>query len=270
MPFSPTFVLLQKEAFLAQGSLSVGLTALRNAVFPDMATFYSGFFNTSIAFERVMKLIVVIDHMLQHNHTPPNIPELKRYGHNLKSLYASCTAAANHIGLAFTLPVANSLEERILLFLSEFATVSRYYNLDALLATPGSHAEPLGAWESIMDAVLIQDVPAKKVQAQLARAQLVQSLFAENMTAIQHGMNGQLLSLPQVFSTPAKHELAAPYAMVRVFNLLRPLLRTADEFGRLAFYGPPKPPSPLAPLLHEFFCRFSGRDEEIRRKKRWP
>lgn len=270
MPFSPSFVLIQQEAFLAQGSLSVGLTALRNAAFPDVATFYSGFFNTAVAFERVMKLIVVIDHMLQHNHTPPTIPELKRYGHNLKLLYASCIAAANRIGLKINRPVANSLEERILLFLSEFATVSRYYNLDALLDTPGSHAEPLGAWESILDAVLIQDVPANKVRAQLARAQLLHSLFAENMTAIQHGMNGQLLSLPQVFSTPAKHGLAAPYAMVRVFNLLRPLLRTAEEFGRLAFYGSPQQPSRLAPLLHEFFCQFSGRDAEIRRKKRWP
>lgn len=270
MPFTPAFVLLQQEAYLARGSLSVGLTALRNAVFPDKATFYSGFFNTSIAFERVMKLIVVIDHMLQHGHTPPSIAELKRYGHSLKSLYASSVAAANRIGLTFAVPAANSLEERILVFLSEFATVSRYYNFDALLTAPSSYAEPLGAWESIMDEVLIQDVPPKKIQARLAQAQLAHDLLAGNMAAIQHGMNGQLLSLPQVFSTPAKHELAAPYAMVRLFNLLTPLLKTAGEFGRLAFYGPPRPSSPLAPLLHEFFVHFTGSNAKIRRKKRWP
>jgi len=35
MSFPTTFVLLQQEAYLAHGSLSIGLTALRNATFPD-------------------------------------------------------------------------------------------------------------------------------------------------------------------------------------------------------------------------------------------
>ena len=59
MIFSPTFILLQQEAYLARGTLSAGLTAMRNATFPDKEAFYSGFFNTSIALERIMKLIVV-------------------------------------------------------------------------------------------------------------------------------------------------------------------------------------------------------------------
>ena len=100
MPFSPTFVLLSQEAYLTQGSLSVGLTALRNAKFPDKATFYSGFFNTSIAFERLMKLIVVTDHMIHHRFAVPSKAELKAYGHDLVSLYASCVAAAARAGVS--------------------------------------------------------------------------------------------------------------------------------------------------------------------------
>ena len=37
--FSATFVLLQQEAYLTRGTLGAGLTALRNATFPDKATF---------------------------------------------------------------------------------------------------------------------------------------------------------------------------------------------------------------------------------------
>lgn len=270
MSFTPTFVLLQQEAYLACGCLSAGLTALRNAAFPDNALFYSGFFNTSIALERVMKLIVVIDHMLQHGGKPPSIKELKDYGHDLSSLYRSSIKASIRIGMPCCVLRPDSLEMRILLFLSEFSTASRYYNLNALLSVPSSHAEPLGVWSSIIDEVLVQDVPPKKLLASLAHAHMLHELVVDSTFAIQHGMNGELLNLSQVFSIPVKHELAAPYAMVRLFNIINPLLRTAGELGRIAYYGPPRPPTPLAPLLHEFFVDFTGSNADIRRKKRWP
>lgn len=269
MEFSPTFVLLQQEAYLAKGSLSIGLTALRNAVLPDKATFYTGFFNTSIAFERIMKLIVVIDHMLQHNGKPPNTTKLRSYGHNLQSLYSSCVDTGHRNGLLVTPPTASSLEEKILKFLSEFNTTSRYYNLDALLVVPSSYNEPLSVWDSILDLVLVNDVPQKKMYRCMMQAQITHELIADYITAVQHGMNGKLLSVPEVFSVPAKHELTAPYAMVHIFNLLNPLLQIAATVGRLAFYGPPTRSTPLAPLLNEFFVHFSGSDAEIRRKKRW-
>lgn len=270
MTFSPTFVLLQQEAYLARGSLSAGLTSLRNAIFPDKAAFYLGFFNTSIGFERVMKLIVVVDHMLQNGYVPPTAAQLKAYGHNLVALYSSCVVAAQRIGLPVNSPPTGSIEERILCFLSEFARWSRYYNLDSLQTAPSTYTDPLATWDSILDTVLTSDVPPEKTKDKLKQAQVAHDLLASNMRAIQHGMSGNLLSLPEVFSTPAKHELAVPYAMVRVFKILKPLLRTADELGRLAFYGPPRSSSPQAPLLHEFFVHFQGTDAQIRRKKKWP
>ena len=92
--FSRTFMLLQHEADLAEGSLSVGLTALRNATVADKRQFYSGFFNTTIAIERLMKLIVVVDHMLSNSFVPPTKRELKSYGHNLMTLYQSAVDTA--------------------------------------------------------------------------------------------------------------------------------------------------------------------------------
>ncbi|MBN6152780.1 hypothetical protein JR065_20835 [Xanthomonas sp. AmX2] len=271
MTFSPTFILLQQEAYLARGSLSAGLTSLRNATFPDKGAFYPGFFNTSIGFERVMKLIVVVDHMLQNGYAPPSKAQLKAYGHDLVTLYSSCVAAAQRIGLsAVRNPVIGSTEEKILAFLSEFARWSRYYNLDSLQTAPSTYTDPLATWDAILESVLATDVPSEKARQKLQEAQLTHDLLANNVRAIQHGMSGKLLSLPEVFSTPVKHQLAVPYAMARVFRLLTPLLQALDELGCLAFYGPPRPPSPQAPLFSEFFVHFRGTDAEIRRKKRWP
>jgi hypothetical protein len=188
------------------------------------------------------------------------------------SLYASSIAAAPRVGLKnVDMPSPSSIEGRILAFLSEFAKTSRYYNLDALSAPTPPHGEPLADWESILNDVLAQDVPQKTVQAQLAQAKQMHDLMTGSVRAVQHGMDGKLLSLPQVFSLPAKHGLAVPYAMVRVFCLLKPLLMIVDEQGRKLFYCLPRDAGPQAPLFHEFFVHFRGTtDAEIRRKKRWP
>jgi hypothetical protein len=112
--FSPTFTLLQHEADLMEGCLSIGLTAFRNATVSDKRKFYSGFFNTSIAFERLMKLIVVVDYMLNNNFNPPTKNQLKAYGHDLVSLYQSSVNAANRAGITnVAMPLENSIEEKI-------------------------------------------------------------------------------------------------------------------------------------------------------------
>jgi len=271
MTFTPTFVLLQQEAHLAYANLSVGLTSLRNAVFPEKGAFYQGFFSTSIGFERVMKLIVVVDHMLQNSYSPPSAAQLKAYGHDLSILYSSCINTAQRIGLSsIHSPSTGSIEEQILNFLSDFAKQSRYYNLDSLQAKPSMQADPLATWNLILESVLANDVPSEIINKKLREAGIIHDLLENHMRAIQHGMSGELLSLPEIFTTPAKHKLAAPYTMVRIFRLLTPLLKIADELGHLAFYGPPRPPTPQAPLFHEFFTHFQGTDSEIRRKKRWP
>lgn len=270
MPFPPTFILLQQEAYLAKGSLSLGLKALRNATFPDKASFYSGFFNTSIALERLMKLIVVTDYMLQNKFSVPNKSDLKKYGHDLEALYTSSISVATHNKILNVVsPLPNSIEFEILAFFSEFAKHSRYYNFDALSATPTSYNDPLASWEVILNKVLNQDVPQSKANAQITQAKVMCELIGDNIHAIQHGMDGTLLPLEQVFTLPVKHLLATPYVMVRIFCLLEPLFRIVDELGRKGFYDSPRNIGSFVPLFGEFFIYFGGSAAEIRRKKRW-
>lgn len=271
MIFSSNFVLLQQEAYLATGSLSAGLTALRNAHFPDKASFYSGFFNTSVAFERIMKLIVTVDHLLENSFRAPTVRELKAYGHDLESLHSSCVEIGQKHQLKFIESFSNnSIELEVLQFLSEFAKKSRYYNLDALSSAPSAYREPLDRWGDILEHIFNSDVPHSKKQKRMSQAAEMHDLFSGNTRAIQHGMDGKLLDLPDVFNLPAKHELAVPYAMVRLFNVLSPLLRVASELGQKGFYGSPREIGPQCPVLREFFVYFGGTAAQIRRKKRWP
>lgn len=273
MAFSRTFILLQQEAYLAQGSLSTGLTSIRNAQFPDTAGFYSGFFNLSIAFERILKLVLVVDHLRNHNFIAPSKTDLRRHGHDIQELYATSVPIAHSVGLrSFRLPEMDSIEHHMLDFFSTFAKVSRYYNLDALVTLPTSYSQPLAVWEEILQSILRTDVPPRRVATRLTKAQAIHDLFAESMFACQHGMDGKLLSLPEVFSIPAIHELAVPYSMVRIFRLLTPLLQLTGEIARQADALNRRQSRHLShiPMLHEFFAHFRAPEVQIRNKKRWP
>ena len=271
MLFDPKFVLLQQEAYLAHGSLSAGFTALRNATFPNKANFYLGFFNTSIAFERIMKLIIITDHMLQNSFQPPNKVVLKRYGHDLVSLYGSCVSVATRMNISnVSVPASDSIENKILVFLSNFADGSRYHNLDSISSITNNRNDPLALWDEILKSILYSDVPKKKLNIELQKATQLSLLMACKVHAIQHGMDGKLLSTSQVFEFPAIHKLAVPYSMIRLFNLLTPLLKTLNELGQKGHYASVSTASPSVPLFSDFFVHFGGTPSQIRKKKRWP
>lgn len=88
--FTPTWYLLQQEGFLAQACLCNGLTALRQANLGDSkGRFYSAFFELSIGLERVLKLVLILDHMARQQLQPPDTKTVKNYGHKLSALFNS-------------------------------------------------------------------------------------------------------------------------------------------------------------------------------------
>lgn len=220
MPFSSTFVLLQNEAFLAQGNLSAGLTALRTAKFPNKGDFYTGFFNTSIALERIMKLIVITEHMISNAGEAPTKNELKNYGHDLMSLFTTCINIGKRYNWQVNSYEPHSIENEILMFLSEFAKQSRYYNLDSLKITPKGYADPLTSWDTILRKILTEDVDEKLVEKKLRSASIICELMSDGIHAIQHGMSGSLLTHLGIFQTPVIHDLAAPQTMVEFLTYL--------------------------------------------------
>ncbi|HWW99803.1 hypothetical protein [Collimonas sp.] len=273
MTFGPTFSALQNEGFLAQGCLAAGLTALRNAQFPDKATFYTGFFQLSTALERVLKLVLIIEHMRKNSFSPPSKEKIERPGHNLVRLYNDCEPIASAIGVtSFVVPAIGSLEAQILNFLSEFAKKSRYYNLDSLASTPSGYGDPLVAWDAILSQVLEFDVPSQKRYRHEAQAKAIHDLIENSIYVQQHGMDGRLLSSENAFVLPAQHEIATPYAMVRVFAVIRPALSLLGEIARQAcdYNLRTDRSAHHVPYMNEFFQLFDGSPAEIRRKKRWP
>lgn len=49
--------------------------------------FYSAFFKLSIGFERVLKLVLILDHMARNQLAPPDSKAAENYGHKLRALF---------------------------------------------------------------------------------------------------------------------------------------------------------------------------------------
>jgi hypothetical protein len=74
-------------------------------------------------------------------------------------------------------------------------------------------------WERILARVLKTDAPQKKILTLQAQASAIGRAIADVTMAIQHGLDGRLLTLEETLAAPQPHSLAAQYVMVRIFNL---------------------------------------------------
>ena len=141
---SKEVILLMKETGLAATSIEQGLTALRKANFGNKKLYYQSFFLLSIGIERILKLTIIVNHLVQKDKLPQN-SELKSYGHNLEELFLKVTSELK--------PNDNFLESDklylpIIQFMSDFANGSRYYNLDTLSGEKKGR-DPLHEWHKI-------------------------------------------------------------------------------------------------------------------------
>jgi hypothetical protein len=171
--FPPSFLLLQQEGYLISSCLSTGLTDLRNAHVHNKGAFYTALFNLSIELERLLKAILIIDHMLNNDLSIPTKKQLQAYGHNIVELYDTCEKIGNN--RQSPIPSRNHLDaidQDILLLLSDFARTTRYHNLDTLSAAQ-SDLDPLIHWGQIILAILNKDVPQRQKEKILAQAEVV-------------------------------------------------------------------------------------------------
>ena len=141
---------LCRESGTAAGMLEVGIRTLGHADLSRQELYYAGFFNVTIAMERVCKLILDS----QKFYTEGEFLEgrkLSKLGHSLKDLYTRVQEVEDSFQDGSTLGEveisANELKD-ILNFLTDFAKKDRYSNLESL--TKDSGADPIKRWKRII------------------------------------------------------------------------------------------------------------------------
>ncbi len=275
MAFSPTWFLLEQEGLLAQACLCNGLTALRRANLGDKkGLFYSAFFELSIGFERVLKLILILDHMARNQLVPPDSKTVEDYGHKLRSLFdAAKGVCAAHGVTALDAFQPNSLPIAILGFLDDFAHPGgRYSNINKL--TGHKHqtmADPIAQWGEIANRIMREHATPKDRQRAQLNGLVASAAFGDAASLISD-LNQQPMDVVPLHVRASELDTAAKHAIYALVTLISALREVIDSLCDSAWAANPPGKASLAevPDMKEFF-QFAWADRQyVMRKRQWP
>ena len=269
MIFRNEWYLFAQEASLSHANLLAGFDALRKVNAEQRGNFYSAFFCLSIGLERLFKIVVVLDFKKQHSLANPTNRDLRRLGHCLSESYQRCKKIRESYQLPddFAWNEEGSPGARFLDILSEFASGSRYYNLDQIVGED-HHKEPIKAWIALQTKIGLESLSGKRLE-KFNQAALD---FCDNMGA--HGHTRSVDGESRLFSEHIflnKLLIASSgHCVWELLRVIRPLYYVIEELvaeihSMEMVQGIE---SPTVPHLEEYFVfLLASRRTAIRRKK---
>lgn len=266
--FPPSFILLQQEGHMLSSCLSSGLTDLRAAHVHNKGGIYSSLFNLSIGIERLLKAIVIMEHMLNNKLTVPTKKQLKAYGHNINDLYDTCKSIADKRNVKLRDRNAlNNINQDILNLLNDYANTARYHNLDSL-SQSHSNKDPLEHWGEIMIAILYKDVSENQRTKIISQASAIANAIGGITMTVRQGLDKRSLTTEESLVLPALHDQSTKHAVLRVITILTPFRELISTLSHEAYgLGGSQPPFPQ---MHEFIEWMWDDRQYVLRKKKWP
>lgn len=266
--FPPSFLLLQQEGYLISSCLATGLSELRRANVHNKGAFYAALLNISVGLERLMKAIIIMDHMIMNQLAVPSRKKLKEYGHDIVSLYDSCVSISAAENSKLT-PIQNlePISAEILALLNDFAQTTRYHNLDALSGLQ-TQIDPLEHWNNVMMSILRKDVSKTKRDRILSQANAASNALAGKAFTLMQGLDKQALTTEQALALPGLHDQAARYAVLYIIKMLTELRDLTSDISHKAYACENR--EPPFPQMQEFLEWVWDDRAYVLRKKKWP
>jgi hypothetical protein len=276
MVFSATWFLLEQEGLLARACLCNGLTALRRANLGDKkGLFYSAFFELSIGFERMLKLILILDHMARNQLVPPDSKAVEDFGHKLRSLFDAAKSVCATRGVtALDAFQPDSLPIAILGFLDDFAHPGgRYSNINKL--TGHRHqamTDPIAQWDEIANRIMREHATPKERQRAQLNGLVASAAFGDAAASLISGLNQQPMDVVPLHLRASELDTAAKHAIYALVTLIAALREVLDALCDAAWSAnsPGASDAATVPDMKEFF-QFAWADRQyVMRKRRWP
>lgn len=275
--FSKQFSLLVQEAHLAKNSILSGFDLLLKAEFyaDKDGYFYSAFFHLSIGIERLLKLAVVVDYMIKNDLKAPTKSQLKSYGHNIESLFATCDALISSYRPSAKEREVVCVDGQIVDFLSRFALSTRYFNLDQVSSSEASSASksPLYEWWSICVALYDEFTPWS-----VREKQSMQLMYSMDKQGAPNGYtwdldaNGHPMTVFDQLNRRRIGTKSSHLAVWRMVEMLKPVHFLLDHMGRHAHQMEVERGEllPLVPHFEDFFWfLLASRIDIMRRRSSW-
>lgn len=272
--FSRTFTLLLQEGHLARTSLLSGIDLLLKANLDDrnVGKFYSAFFQLTVGIERILKLVVITNHMLENNYKPPTDEELrKKYGHNIKATYLHALSVRNKWGHEkVATPVSGSIEDIILDFLENFANKARYYNLRELNNTTADRG-PLGDWYSICKKVASAEIGHVKLNKDVERVMYQMDQAGMAGYSPRFDFDGHPMTLFDDYWRMHLIQKVAPHLVWKVVQFITPLYNSLRyiAYEAMDYENTNQFKLSVIPHLYEFFVFALATKPDALRRKSW-
>jgi hypothetical protein len=260
------------EAGIAAEAVCAGLTSLRKATYAAHGLYLYAFLSLSVGIERILKLIVVLDHAIENAGLFPTKTELKSYGHDIGELFKTAEAIAQRRGVAIgdsQLP-DRVIGQAIIAFLTKFATDTRYYNLNVLSQNNATLpvSDPMAEWFTtvgipLLDAKysekqrLLDEHRAKSLGRIMDPFTMVRRT-AEDGTPIL-SMEAELRHGPRVAIVQKEGTFHCAVLVKYLTNVLWNLNHQAFST-----------PAVSVPHLYEFFALFLNEHSYLRSRKTFP
>ncbi|MBD1567971.1 hypothetical protein HC728_00770 [Aliivibrio sp. S10_S31] len=268
MVFEEEYRLLSQEGHLTKSSLLSGLDAIRRANIDDQGRglFYSGLFELSIGFERLMKIVVVLQHKLENNNHNPTNKELRNYGHNIIDLYNVSCSIAGKYNIAMK---CNDEQQQILKVLSSFGTGSRYYNLDEITES-AKNEDPLKMWSHVINSHIWGLKYHIREKLEQNALNYVEEMGMASCWYQGRGIDGELMMISEyhyLFHATEKANFHIVWSLISIMRPFHSLLRLLSH--KLHNLAESLGIKQAVPYMYEFFSFFLTPKNSALRKKRW-
>ena len=269
--FSVRWHALGREAELASEQLAAGVTALGRANHAQRGYYSQAFFGMSIGFERAAKLIIIADHAIREHGSFPTNQELKSVGHNIEALFAKCQSISLQFreGKDFWQKPDEPVHRGITETLSEFAVLTRYYNLDLMSGRDViSTKEPISAWWSRVAAPILSNHYSERMRArdEAERAHIA-AIGRDSMSVLHHSEDEQVINnIERLVTHGAATRVVQKYGRLYCLQLVRWLSFLIGDLSQIGAY---ERRIELLFGLDEPFYIFRNNDDLLLRRKTW-
>ncbi|MGW1715592.1 hypothetical protein [Streptomyces sp. NPDC002156] len=261
---SPIFQPLLHEAGLAAQTLYIGLTTLRKASYQEPEKYYGGFFSYTIGLERVMKLTILLDSLVENGEFPSDQQLKKAYSHDLSKLLCAVREIREKLDqseLRWKLPHPEIIDDAVT-FLAEFAKTTRYYNLDVLSGKAPS-LDPVARWFQVVGKPLLDKRPARQTRRNSEYASAIEELMGDKLIIRSIREDGTpVTSAGEASIAEYESEYVAKEGTFLCTALARYVIEVLRDRGHAA-----RGAGHAIPAFGDFFALFNNRDDLLKNRR---
>jgi hypothetical protein len=272
MSLSQQWHALGREAELAATQIALGVTAIGRADHTRIGEYTIAFFGLAIGLERLGKLVVIADYAVGHRGKFPDNDFLKpKIAHDLGKLLDHCevVSGTRRSTNEYLKRPNDRVHQGIIQTLSEFAMLTRYYNLDLIAGGKAAKLpEPVGAWwKRVGEPILSQHYTPRQREKDNATAEDLNDLLSPHVLVRQHSETGESTNdIGALVRRAGATRVIQKYGRLHVLQIVRWLSYTVSDLAHEAAYT-----HKIEPFqgLEEPFRLFVNDDRYFQNRKSW-